>query len=163
MTKERVVDTIIVQEAMMNSVEIARRCSKECIGARVRKLHRAVSKVYEDAFRPYAVSLSQMNVIMMVAARGGCDQVSIATSLDMDVSTLSRVVRGLRDKGLVGIGPGCDDRTHEVFLTESGSALVEETFELWKQSQERVRALIGDELSDMLIQHVPISQPVGSR
>lgn len=147
----------------MNSVEIARQCSNECIGARVRKLHRAVSKVYEDAFRPYGVSLSQMNIINMIAARGACDQVSIAKALDMDVSTLSRVLRGLRDKGLVDIGLGCDERTHVVSLTKSGSALVEETFEFWKESQARVRALIGKELSDLLVQRIPVSQPIGAR
>lgn len=147
----------------MNSVEIAKHCGRKCIGIRVRKLHRAVSKVYEDALRPHGVSLSQMNVINVVGARGRCDQVSIAKSLDMDVSTLSRVLRGLYDKGLVDIGPGCDARTHEVFLTKSGATLVEETFELWKAAQGRVRALIGEELSDMLIQHIPQSQPIGAR
>src|SRR5436309_701165 len=78
------------------------RCiAGECLAGRVRVLNRVVSGIYDAALRPHNVRISQMNVLVAVAALGPVRATDVCRRLKLDKSTLSRDLDRLLARKLV--------------------------------------------------------------
>ena len=118
--------------------------SSECIAVRLRMLNRVVSNIYDEALRPLGLKVGQVNILVVVKTRGPISPGQVATVLQMDKSTLSRNLAPLQRQGWIDTRPGEDARSHELVVTKKGTRLIEKTLPLWRASQRRVRALLGD-------------------
>src|SRR5205823_14810767 len=103
-----------------------RRIAGECLAGRVRVLSRVVTGIYDDALRPHKVRVSQMNVLVAVAAMGPVRAADVCRRLRLDKSTLSRDLDRLLDRGWVRATPGTG-RSQDLEATPAGRAMSRKT------------------------------------
>jgi DNA-binding MarR family transcriptional regulator len=105
-----------------------------------------VTGIYDDALRPHKVRISQMNVLVAIAAMGRVRAVDVCRRLRLDKSTLSRDLDRLLAKGWVQATPG-EGWTQHLEATDAGRALIEKVMPAWEIAQERVREVLGATLT----------------
>lgn len=130
-----------------------------CVSTSVRRVDRALNRLYDDALRPSGLTTTQY-ALLSVLARAGTrvPHHRLANAQEMAGTTLSRNLKPLVRDGLVRIEAGADRRTRYVAITADGKAALERARPLWRSVQERVIAEVGDdrvehllgELSDLL-------------
>src|SRR5262245_55821540 len=112
------------------SIEIIAR---NCVAVRLRLLNRVVTNLYDDALRPLGLKASQLNVLVATGKLGLARPARICEILQLDVSTLSRNVERMRDKGWLEIVPGEDARAQPFRLTPKGKRLIERAVPAWEK------------------------------
>ena len=118
---------------------VARAVMAKCIGARALRLHRAVTRLYDDALRPLGVRITQLSLLVAIEAEGRARPADLAEVLDMEKSTLSRNVQILADRGWVRVRDGDVGRTQVLELTKSGRRQLLQAVPAWEAAQKRVR------------------------
>ena len=111
----------------------------ECACLKVRTAARAVTRIYDDAFRPIGLRATQLSVLVAVAFSEAVSIASLSRLLGMDRSTLTRNLRPLELKGLVALGPEGHHRSRTLSITTRGEQLVRKALPLWENIQEKVR------------------------
>ncbi len=129
----------------MTARQHASRMAAECIGVRIRLLNRIVTNVYDTALRPLGLKTSQLNVLAAAAYLGVARPAEVAERLQMDVSTLSRNIDRMKNRGWLEVVPDEDGRMQPFQLTREGQALFEKAFPLWEKAQQQVETLLGDD------------------
>lgn len=124
----------------VSAQEIARRC----VAVRLRQLTRVVTKLYNDALRPFGLTISQMNILVAISCVGAAAQGEIARALLLEKSTLSRDLERMRDRGWVTAAAGDDARTSVLGLTAAGRRLLRRVVPAWESAQAKALALLGD-------------------
>lgn len=127
----------------------------ECLCLNARRLSRLVTQTYDERLAPLGLKVTQFSVLAAAVAREGrtddrADLSLLAQALDLDISSLSRIVSVLVKQGWVVLVPGKDRRSRKVELTEEGRILYGKAFSIWQDTQrdlmaqlpvERVKAL----------------------
>ena len=121
-----------------------------CIATRLRLAARVVTKVYDDALRPFGLTVSQLALLAVAADRGAVRQAEVSAQLQLDDSTLSRNLERMRANGWLEEVAGADARVHTHRLSGAGKALFERVMPAWRAAQERARALLGESGVDAL-------------
>ncbi|APW63240.1 MarR family winged helix-turn-helix transcriptional regulator [Paludisphaera borealis] len=122
----------------------------ECLGVRVRTLNRAVTALYDEALRPHGLRAGQLNLLVAVARMEPAKPNDLCRFLRMEKSTLSRDVELMRRKGWLEVGDSGDKRTRPLKLSAEGRALIELVVPAWRHAQERVRAMLGGDVTAFL-------------
>jgi DNA-binding transcriptional ArsR family regulator len=91
--------------AHRNVPDLARTLLDTCLCHNVRMASRVVSRAYDEALRPSGLRATQIAVLAAVGARGALSIKSLADSLEMERTTLTRNLRPLEEQGLVAIAP----------------------------------------------------------
>ena len=115
-----------------------------CVATRLRLAARVVTKVYDDALRPFGLTVSQMALLAVAADRGVLRQAEVGAQLQLDNSTLSRNLERMRSNGWLEEVAEADARVHSHRLTESGEALLERVMPAWRVAQRRANELLGE-------------------
>ena len=116
-----------------------------CNCAALRQAARQVSRLYDEALAPAAVSLNQFSVLARMDAVGSSTVQELAQRLVMDRSTLGHLLRPLAARGLVKLGVSkTDRRSREVTLTSAGKALLAKARPLWATAQRRFERGFGE-------------------
>ena len=115
-----------------------------CIATRLRLATRVVTKVYDDALRPFGLTVSQMALLAVAADRGAIRQAEVSARLQLDNSTLSRNLQRMRDNAWLEEVVEADARVHSHRLTASGKALLERVMPAWRLAQRRANELLGE-------------------
>jgi len=118
--------------------------AEQCIAVRLRMLSRAVTRIYNQALRPYSLTTSQMNILVAVSCLGEARQQDVCQALHLEKSTLSRDVVRMRSQGWLDTVPGEDCRTALLRITPVGRKLLEQAIPAWQQAQEQATALLGE-------------------
>jgi DNA-binding MarR family transcriptional regulator len=116
-----------------------------CIAGRLRILNRVVTNLYDDAFRPFGLKLSQGNILAVTAKLGTARPADVCDLLELDTSTLSRNVERMVANGWLEILPDEDGRSHPFRLTEKGKRLMERAVPAWEKAQAQAKKLLGEE------------------
>jgi DNA-binding MarR family transcriptional regulator len=112
---------------------------------------RIVSRAYDEALRPTGLRATQVAVLAAVGARGALSIKSLADSLEMERTTLTRNLRPLEEQGLVSIAPEGRHRSRMLALTTAGKAALLKAMPLWEKAQQSSMHQLGD-------QHWPVVQ-----
>ncbi len=128
-----------------NTKKIAKGISSQCIGARVRMLNRIVTRIYDESIRSHGIKFSQMNILTVVALRGPIQPTVVGRILSIEKSTLSRNVRLMEASGWIETLPGDGGHTHLLRLTRQGRQLYKKAAPAWKNAQEKLTKLLGDQ------------------
>jgi DNA-binding MarR family transcriptional regulator len=131
---------------MPDFARAARKIARECPAIRVRQASRALTRVYDDALRPVGLQMSQFSVLIAIASFGeaGATISTLANSVVMDRTTLTRNLRPLERAGLVRITRAHGDaRARLVVLTHRGEKTIELAYPLWEDALATVRAVLG--------------------
>ena len=118
--------------------------AEQCIAVRLRILSRAVTRIYNQALRPYGLMVSQMNILVAVSCLGEARQQAVCWALQLEKSTLSRDAGRMRSQGWLKEVPEEDGRSALLTLTPAGRKLLEKATPAWQRAQERATALLGE-------------------
>jgi|SRR5262245_517763 len=117
---------------------------EECIAVKLRLLTRAVTKIYNQALRPYGLTVSQMNILVATSYLGRAKQQDICQALHLEKSTLSRDLTRMRERGWVTESPSDDGRSSLLRVTGHGEKLLQNAIPAWTQAQQQAAALLGE-------------------
>ena len=117
---------------------------RDCIATRLRMANRVITKVYDDALRPFGLKVTQMSMLVVAENRGLIRQSEVGAELQLDDSTLSRNLERMRANGWLEEVSGEDARVHSYRLTQTGRALLEKAIPAWRSAQKEAKRLLGD-------------------
>jgi DNA-binding MarR family transcriptional regulator len=135
-----------------------------CTCARLRRLTRRVTAVYNRALAPTGMRITQYSLLANLRRSGALPLSALAELLDMDRTTLSRNLKPLADAGWVTVTANREDaRVRLVGLTTEGEAQWQVARAHWKRAQQEVNETIGAgelaQLHEMLDRCVPLFRP----
>jgi DNA-binding MarR family transcriptional regulator len=107
---------------------------------------RVVVRHYDRALAPAGLKTSAYSILARIDREGAQTIGSLAASLAMDRTTLSREIAPLVERGLVEVRPGeCDRRQKVLALSPAGRALLKRARPLWSKAQADLADLFGPE------------------
>lgn len=125
-----------------------------CACFNLRRAARAVTQMYDEILRPAGIRSSQLMLLAAIGVEAPASVKTLADVMGMDRTTLSRNLAPLERDGLVRSSPGKDRRVREIELTEKGDEMLAVALPLWREAQERLGQILGDERLQSLLQEV---------
>ncbi len=125
----------------------AHQIADECLGMRVRRLSRTVTRLFDDALRPEGISTAQLNMLVAIAHAGPMRPSALARALDLEKSTVTRNLERMLSRGWVRAVRRPEQSGYVVEVQPAGLSLLERAFPLWATAQARARRLVGEALA----------------
>jgi DNA-binding MarR family transcriptional regulator len=123
---------------------LCRRVRAMCACDQLRRAARGMTQVYEAAVAPGGLKVTQMPILVGLGVGGDQPLTGLAAVLGVDRTTLTRNLRVLEERGLVGTAEREDDaRVRMVSLTPAGSEALTDALARWKAVQARVEERFG--------------------
>jgi DNA-binding MarR family transcriptional regulator len=115
-----------------------------CTAAKVRRLSRRVTQLYDDALSRHGLTIGQFGLLACLSRRRGLAIGALAGQLAADASTVSRLVRPLASDGLLRITTDMADRRGRlVWLTDDGHARRAAAQSAWGEAQAAMTERLG--------------------
>ena len=115
-----------------------------CTCARVRRLARRVTQVYDRALAPAGLRVTQFSLLSTLRANDAMPIGRLAIALDMDRTTLTRNLKPLLDAGYVSLDvTQADARTQVAALTRAGRRQLAIAGDAWLNAQREINAVLG--------------------
>lgn len=114
-----------------------------CTCARLRKLSRRVTRVYDAHLAGAGLKTTQYSLLTN-AAREPRTVTDLAAEMGMDRTTLTRNLRPLVTKGWMRLAVGTDPRSRIVEVTPKGLAARKSAAAQWKKAQAQLQATLGE-------------------
>jgi DNA-binding MarR family transcriptional regulator len=122
-----------------------------CLCLHLQRAARAVSRRFDDAFRPLALGNGQFSLLMALNRADPPTIGQVATLLAMDRTTLTAALKPLARRGLVEVViDAADRRTRRLAVTEAGHDLLIKALPIWRQEHALLDRAIGLEEIDRL-------------
>ncbi len=116
----------------------------DCLAARVRLIARSVSALYDHALAKSGLTIAQVNLMAALGHIGPCAPGTLAQTLQLERSTVSRNLRLLLDEGWVD-APSSDAKgIREIALTRTGARKIASVMPAWREAQAGAARLLGD-------------------
>jgi DNA-binding MarR family transcriptional regulator len=106
-----------------------------CTCAKLRKLTRAMSRLYDQHMATVGLKTTQYSVLA-TASRVPLPVAELADVLGMDRTTLTRNLKPLVDAGWLTLQPGADSRQRIVTMTDAGKVKLQEAVPAWRAAQD---------------------------
>ena len=149
--KEQNINTILEQGMSADS----------CTCSELRKAARAVTLLYDNAFKSSGLLSTQLGVLHVIYKSDSIRITHLAKKLGMDRTTLTRNLSVLERQGFIKISSGKDNRTRIIAITSKGRTTVAKAIPLWNEVQRKVKQHMGEtswnELMDNLSQFVKVA------
>jgi DNA-binding MarR family transcriptional regulator len=133
----------------INDTRIMKRTAAQnigsvCLGLHIRRAARGLTRHYDAALAPVALTIGQFSLMTMLAAQDFWAMQPLADALGTDRSSLTASLKPLERRGLVVSSPDKQDRRLRFLsLTAEGSTLMEEAQQFWSKAQREAEDLIG--------------------
>lgn len=122
---------------------------------KLRILLRESYDVFDDQQKCHDLTYSQCHTLLEIGTRGEVSLVALASSLNLDTSTLSRTIQGLVVLGLVTRATNEKDRRYvKISLTEQGRKAYEAIGRLYYDFMNKVFAHIPARKHDAVLESV---------
>jgi DNA-binding MarR family transcriptional regulator len=118
---------------------------RDCIATRLRLANRVITRIYDNALRPFGLKVTQLSMLVVAEDRGLIRQSQVGADLHLDDSTLSRNLELMRSKGWLEEVSEDDARVHSYRLTAKGRALLERAIGAWRGAQSEALRLLGED------------------
>jgi DNA-binding MarR family transcriptional regulator len=115
-----------------------------CLALRARRLARKISRCYDAALAPLDLDSSQFNILSVIGALSPVTLRDVASTLDLDASTLSRMIKSLESKGLLGVEGGKGRSGLRLWLSQRGEDVMVQGLQAWKSVQAEFASQVGD-------------------
>lgn len=116
-----------------------------CTAAKVRRLARRVTQIYDESLAPFGLTIGQYGVLASLRRREGVGVGVLAERLNADASTVSRLLKPLEAAGFLVLDPDPDDRrAKSIRLTETGAEKRRAASEGWHAAQRHVHDALGE-------------------
>jgi DNA-binding MarR family transcriptional regulator len=113
-----------------------------CTCFKLRKLARAVSRLYDQHMAAVGLKTTQYSVLTN-AARKALPVAELAELLGTERTTLTRNLKPLIDAGWITLEPGADSRQRIVTITDAGRAKVKQAHGAWRAAQNEIEHQLG--------------------
>lgn len=117
---------------------------------RLRMLNRVTTRIYDDAMRPLGLRSSQLSILVATAKLGLARPADLSERMQIEVSTLSRNLDRMKEKGWLEVVPDEDGRAQPMRLTRKGRALLERAKPKWDEAQVEIKKLLGANAFDSI-------------
>ena len=125
-----------------------------CTCGELRKAARAITLLYDNAFKSTGLLSTQFNVLQVICNIDSIRISDLANKLGMDRTTLTRNLSVLERQGFIEISQGKDQRTRIVAATQKGRSAVSKTILLWNEVQRKVKQEMGENSWRELMQNL---------
>ncbi len=110
-----------------------------CLCFRVQRAARSLSRVFDEAFRPFGITNGQFSLMMSLNRPQPPTMGEVAALLGMDRTTLTAALKALARRGLVAVGPDPRDRrSRRLVLLPAGRVLLGETYPVWEATHAAI-------------------------
>lgn len=116
---------------------------RECVNAKLRRLHRLINSAYMAKIKPFGLGGSMLSILFIIGKNKHVNQKTIAQILVLDASTMSRDLKKLVSKNWIKKSRGEDSRNSVLELTDEGRALLEEVSPVWEELHHKVQGILG--------------------
>src|SRR5512144_156349 len=117
---------------------------ESCACHKVRMAARAVTRAYDEALRPTGLRATQLAVLVAVALADAISITSLAGSLGMERSSLTRTLRPIEKDGLVILGTEGWRRSRSLRITLKGRSALREALPVWEKAQSNLKRKLGN-------------------
>lgn len=122
---------------------ILREVEASCLCLQVQRASRAVGRHYDNAFRPLGLNNWQFSLLTAIEGVGTPNVNELATLLGMDRTTMTRNLSVLQRRNLLTMRQDArDGRVRRASLTPLGRDLLLKALELWRITNEAVKATV---------------------
>jgi DNA-binding MarR family transcriptional regulator len=122
-----------------------------CTCSELRRAARAVTLLYDNAFRSSGLLSTQLGVLHVIYKSDTIRISHLAKELGMDRTTLTRNLSVLHRQGFIKISSGKDNRTRIVTITNKGRTTIAKAIPLWNDVQNKVKEQMGETLWNELM------------
>ncbi len=105
-----------------------------CLAAR--REARIITRLYDARLRPHGLRSTQFSVLVALALKGPTPVKELASILDLERTTLTRIGALLERNGWVRSAPSEDARERPFAVTAAGLRKVDAALPSWKQAQD---------------------------
>lgn len=140
--------------------QLSAQAASECACEGLRRAARAVSRLYEDALAPFALTATQFAILVALHLRGALPLSRLADRLVLDRTSLYRAVRPLVRRGVLRIAAGRTRRERLAVLTQPGRRGLERALPAWGETQRRFVEALGVRTWSALASTLPQVPPV---
>jgi DNA-binding MarR family transcriptional regulator len=138
------INLVELKEHKGNTMLEQEMCDDSCTCGKLREAARAVTLLYDTAFKASGLLSTQLGVLHIIHDSTSITISKLAGRLGMDRTTLTRNLSVLERQGLVKISSGKDQRTRNVTITSKGRASVAKAIPLWNEIQHKVKQQMGE-------------------
>jgi len=114
-----------------------------CACTKLRRSARAVTAMYDAAIVSTGLTTPQFALLRMLDRAGACSLSALAVQTGHDRTSISRMVTGLVQRGLITFAPGKDQRERIVATTAAGLAALASARHGWEVAEARIDAALG--------------------
>jgi DNA-binding MarR family transcriptional regulator len=142
------------QEARGRAEALAATMERSCLGVRVGRLHRLVTRRFEQTLRSHGLSISQLEVLSALLLVGRpAKPAELARLLVVERSTMSRNLAGMARRGLIRTTEtSATGRSQRFDITPEGIAALAAADSAWEDAQNSVGGSLGPDASAVLDQ-----------
>ena len=116
-----------------------------CYCIRLRRITHAVTQFYDTALSASGLTVNQYSLLANLKWLGTSSMTDLAAQVGLDRSTVVRNLRPLFNLGYVEDSSSPETRNKAIFVTQSGSAVLETARPLWERAQRNLTAIAGKE------------------
>lgn len=138
------IDLVRLKEHKTNTLLEQDMSEDSCTCGKLREAARAVTLLYDNAFKESGVLSTQLGVLHIVHDSNSITISKLANRLGMDRTTLTRNLSVLERQGLVKITSGVDHRTRNVTITSRGRVSIAKAVPIWNEMQFKVKKQMGE-------------------
>ncbi len=118
----------------------------KCLYFSVIKLSRSVNAIWESAYRSFGLSPSQAYLLQFILSEPGETPKNLAKKMELNLSTVSRLLDGLAKKSLIKrIKESSDKRECCIYPTPEAKKIKGDIEKTTKELAQKVKKIIGKE------------------
>ena len=125
--------------------------ARTCGSANLRRAARVVTGHYDRALKPTGVTATQLPLLSAIHAGNNTSISTLAASLYLERTTISRELAVLKRRKLVKTSVGDDRRATTLELTPEGKKALADAFRAWKRAHKAIVKAYGDEKFETLL------------
>ena len=130
----------------------------QCACARLRKLTRRASQMYDHAFAPTGLTGSQFSILAQLARDADASMSGMAERMFMDPTSLTRTLKPLEKRKLIKVTSAKDDRRRRsITITDAGRAAFREAVPRWRAVQAQFAEALGERAFESLDRSLDLS------
>ena len=115
-----------------------------CMCSSFRRTARALTQLYEEAFRPMGLRATQFTILQFLSIAGEVSQGHLGQMLAMDSTSLTRTLAHMVRHGWIAERRGFDRRERLLRLSRAGEKQLARALPVWEQVQSRLRRKLGE-------------------
>jgi DNA-binding MarR family transcriptional regulator len=140
-----------VSNANIVPIETTLEVRDTCLCLHTRRAARALSRRFDEAFRPLGLTNGQFSLMMSLNRPRAASIGQVSALLAMDRTTLTANLKPLVRRGLVTVtADEADRRSRLLTLTPAGRELLASAVPVWKRTHAELEQLLGRSDPDRL-------------